>query len=136
MTTAPTIETTRTRVDEAVDETVDETRSTAGQVRDAVGGALDHVPDLIETARASAEQVVEHAPEAIERAKAGTQRTTTSLQAMPDATLRMLAGVSVGLAAGLGLAGAPRLVVLAALAPSLLVGGAIATRPGSRPLAK
>jgi hypothetical protein len=27
-------------------------------------------------------------------------------------------------------------VVLAALVPSLLVGGAIATRPGSRPLAK
>jgi hypothetical protein len=127
MTTTETIEAAH----DEVGETTDETRSAAGQVRDAVGGALDHVPALIETARSSAEQVAEHAPEAIERARVGTQQATTSLQAMPDTTLRMLAGVSVGLAAGLGLAGAPRLVILAALAPALLVGGAIATRPES-----
>jgi hypothetical protein len=135
MTTAPTIDTT-IEITQDRDESVDETRSTVGQVRDAVGGALDHVPDLIETARSSAEQVAEHAPAANERAKVGAQRTTTSLQGMPDTTLRTLAGVSVGLAAGLGLAGAPRLVILAALAPSLVVGGAIATRPGRGPLAK
>ena len=91
---------------------------------------------MIETARSSAEQVAGHAPEAIERARVSTQQATTSLQAMPDTTLRLLAGVSVGLAAGLGLAGAPRLVILAALAPALLVGGAIATRPGGGRLAK
>jgi len=127
---------TTTRTIEAapvgVGETADETRSTAGQVRDAVGGALDQVPALIETARSSAE----HAPEAIERARVGTQQATTSLQTMPDTTLRMLAGVSVGVAAGLGLAGAPRLVILAALAPAFLVGGAIATRPGGGRLSK
>ena len=131
MTTTATIEAAQDQVDETIDETVDESRSAAGQVRDAVGGALDHVPDLLETARSSAEQVVERAPEAIERARVGTQRTTTSLQTMPDTTLRMLAGVSIGLAAGLGLAGAPRLVILASMAPALLVGGAIATRPGA-----
>ena len=131
---------TTTRTIEAapvgVGETADETRSTAGQVRDAVGGALDQVPALIETARSSAEQVAEHAPEAIERARVGTQQATTSLQTMPDSTLRMLAGVSVGVAGGLGLAGAPRLVILAALAPAFLVGGAIATRPGGGRLSK
>jgi hypothetical protein len=131
---------TTTRTNEAardgVGDTTDETRSAVGQVRDAVGGALEQVPVLIETARTSAEQVAEHAPEAIERARVSTQRTTTQLQTMPDTTLRMLAGVSVGLAAGLGLAGAPRLIILAALAPALLVGGAIATRPGSGLLAK
>ena len=132
MTTTRTIE----AATDQVGETIDETRSPAGQVRDAVGGALDHVPALIETARSSAEQVAEHAPEAIERARVGTQQATTSLQTLPDTTLRMLAGVSVGLAAGLGLAGAPRLVILAALAPALLVGGAIATRPGAGVLAK
>ena len=117
MTTTPTIEAAQDQVDETIDATVDESRSAAGQVRDAVGGALDHVPDLLETARSSAEQVVERAPEAIERARVGTQRTTTSLQ--------------IGLATGLGLAGAPRLVILAAMAPALLVGGAIATRPAA-----
>jgi hypothetical protein len=133
MTTTKTIEVTH----DGVGQSTDDMRSAAGQVRDAVGGALDHVPALIETARTSAEQVAEHAPEAIERARVGTQQATTSLQAMPDTTLRMLAGVSVGLSAGLGLAGAPRLVILAALAPALLVGGAIATRPSAgAPLAK
>ena len=131
MTTTTTIEAAQDGIVETVDETTEETRSAAGQVRDAVGGALDHMPDLLETARAGAEQVVERAPEAIERAKVGTQRTTTSLQTMPDTMLRMLAGVSIGLAAGLGIAGAPRLVVLAAMTPALLVGGAIATRPGA-----
>ncbi len=116
---------------DGVDSLDDTTRSPAGQVRDAVGGVLEHVPELIESARTSAGQVAERAPEAIERARVGAQKTTVSLQVMPDTTLRMLAGVSVGLAAGLGLAGAPRLIILAALAPALLVGGAIATRPGA-----
>jgi hypothetical protein len=135
MTTTRTNEATHDGVGDTT-ETIDETRSAVGQVRDAVGGALTQVPVLIETARTSAEQVAEHAPEAIERARVSTQRTTTQLQTMPDTTLRMLAGVSVGLAAGLGLAGAPRLVILAALAPALFVGGAIATRPGTGLLAK
>lgn len=126
-TTTPTID----GAQDQGDETIDEARSPVGQVRDAVGGALDHVPDLLVTARTGAEQVVERAPEAIERARVGTLRTTTSLQTMTDSTLRTLAGVSIGLAAGLGLAGAPRLVVLAAMAPALLVGGAIATRPAA-----
>jgi hypothetical protein len=59
----------------------------------------------------------------------GAQRTTTSLQALPDTTLRLIAGASIGFAAGLSLAGAPRLMAVAALVPAMFVGSAIATRP-------
>jgi hypothetical protein len=48
---------------------------------------------------------------------------------MPDENLRLLAAVSIGLGAGLFLAGAPRLVTLAALTPALLVATVALTRP-------
>jgi hypothetical protein len=110
-------------------EIADQTRSTAGQIRDAVGGAMDRVPDVKEAARSGMDMVAERIPVVVEGTRVGAQRTTTSLQTMPDTTLRMLAGVSIGLAAGLSLAGAPRLMALMAFVPALFVGGAVATRP-------
>jgi hypothetical protein len=128
------VETANDTTDAARDmggEVADQTRSAADQVRDAVGGAMDRVPDVLETARSSAEQVVERVPVVVERTRLGALRTTTSLQGMPDPTLRVLAAASIGLAAGLSLAGAPRLVALAALVPALFAGGAVATRSGT-----
>ena len=74
--------------------TITETRAKAAE---SVKSALDHVPDLAASARSGAEQVVEHMPEAIDRARAGAQATTTTLQTMPDQTLKLLAAGSVGL---------------------------------------
>lgn len=110
-------------------EMTEQGRSAAGQVRDAIGGAMDRVPEVLETARSGAEQVAERVPVAVERTRVGTKQATTSLQSMPDTTLRVLAAASIGLAAGLTLAGAPRLIALAALVPAMLAGGAVATRP-------
>ena len=107
--------------------TVAETRSKAAE---SVQSAFDHVPEIVSSARSGAEQVVEHMPEAVERARAGAQSTTTTLQTMPDDTLKLLAVGSLGLAIGLHFAGAPRLLTLAAILPALFVGGAIVTRPG------
>ena len=107
--------------------TVAEARSKAAET---VQSALDHVPEIVSSARSGAEQVAEHMPEAIERARAGAQGTTITLQTMPDQTLKLLAAGSVGLAIGLHFAGAPRLLTLAAILPALFVGGAIVTRPG------
>ncbi len=118
---------------EVADGVVDETRSRADQVRGAIEGAVDHVPDVIESARSSAERVVGSLPDAAERARLGVEKTTTRLQILPDPTLRLVAAASVGLAAGLQLAGAPRLVSVLALVPALLAGGALATRPGAIP---
>ena len=104
-------------------EMLDETRWAAGQIRDAMGDAMDRVPDVLEAARSGVGQVADQMP----------ARTTTTLQGMPDTTLRLIAGASIGLAAGLTLAGAPRLVSLAALVPAVFVGGAEATRQGRQP---
>ena len=108
------------------DGIANEARSATGQVRNVVGGALEHMPGLMGTARVGAE----HLPDAFERARLGAKETTATLQTMPDQTLQLLAAASIGMAAGLYLAGAPRLVTLAAIAPALIVGVAILTRPG------
>ena len=129
--TETAIETTDT-VREDGTEMLNETRSAAGQIRDAVGGAMDRGPARLEAARGGVEQVAEAMPAAVERTRVGAVRTTTTLQGMPDTTLRLIAGASIGLAAGLTLAGAPRLISMAALVPALFVGGAEATRQGRR----
>lgn len=118
---------------DAANEVVDATRSRADQVRGVFDGAVDHVPDVIEGAKAGAERVVASLPDAAERARHGVEETTTKLQTLPDPTLRLVAAASVGLAAGLQLAGAPRLITVLALVPALLAGGALATRPGAAP---
>ncbi len=113
------------------DDIADETRSMADQVRGAVGDAIDHLPDALETARGGADQVAERIPGAVHRVRLGADETTTALQTMPDPTLRLFAAASIGMATGLYLAGAPRLIVLAAITPAVLAGGAMATRPES-----
>ena len=114
---------------DAIDDT---TRSRAGQIRDAVEGAVDHVPAALEEARSGAARVAGGLPDAAERAQVRVAQTTTRLQALSDPTLRLLAAASIGLAAGLHLAGSPRLIKLVAIAPALLAAGAMATRPASR----
>ena len=55
--------------------------------------------------------------------------TTSALQLLPDSTLQGLAAGSVGLGAGLYLAGLPRFVTAAAVTPAMIIGAAIALRP-------
>jgi uncharacterized membrane protein len=52
---------------------------------------------------------------------------------LSDPRLELLVAFSLGVGAGLWMAGAPRLVTLAALSPALLVGVAIASRKQSNP---
>lgn len=128
----PDIEVTANAVDTADDAGktfVEQTRSAAGQVRASVGGAIEKMPDVIESAKSGVEQVAERMPVAVERSRVAAMRTTVSLQSLPDTTLRLLAGASIGLAAGLSLGRVPRLIALAALVPAIFVGGALATRP-------
>ena len=68
-------------------------------------------------------------PGTVHATRAGAHGTTSALQTLPDPTLRWLAAGSVGLGAGLSLAGAPRLLVAAGLAPALILGAAIVARP-------
>ena len=68
-------------------------------------------------------------PAAAHAARAGAQGTNGALQRLPESTLRWLAAASIGLAAGLQVAGAPRLTRWAGMAPALIVGAALALRP-------
>jgi hypothetical protein len=113
------------------EEVADENRSVVGRARVAVMGAFEHVPDLLVNARTGAEQVAERFPDAVERARVGAHDTARTMQTMSDSTLRLLAAGSLGVAAGLFLAGARRPITLIAAAPALIAGSAIATRPGS-----
>ena len=56
---------------------------------------------------------------------------TSALQQLPDSTLRWLTASSIGLAAGLQVAGAPRWMQAAGIAPALFSGAAIALRPAA-----
>ena len=83
----------------------------------------------IQLVRTSAATVIEQAPGALRAMRAGVGGTTAALQSLPDSTLRWIAASSVGLGAGLRLAGAPRLVSAAGAAPALIAGAVIALRP-------
>lgn len=61
-------------------------------------------------------------------ARDGARGSTRALQVLPDSTLRLLAAASVGVGAGLYLAGAPRAISAVGASPALLMGAAIATR--------
>lgn len=72
-------------------------------------------------------------PSAARATGAGARGTTNALQRLPDSTLRWLAATSLGLAAGLQVAGAPRLARAAGIVPALFMGAAIALRPALPP---
>jgi hypothetical protein len=80
-------------------------------------------------AGATAGRLLGQVPGRIHSTRAGADRTTRALQRLPDSKLRWLAASSVGLGAGFYLAGAPRLVAAAGVAPALVMGAAIALRP-------
>ena len=88
----------------------------------------------IKTARTKATPVIEHTPGTMQATRAGSHGMTVALQALPDSTLRWLAAGSVGLGAGLYLAGAPRVVTAAGVLPALAIAAAIAcARSSQRP---
>jgi hypothetical protein len=66
---------------------------------------------------------------ALHAARAGAAGTTGALQTLPDATLMSVAAGSLGVGTGLHLARAPRLAVVAGIAPALLMVAAIVLRP-------
>ena len=66
---------------------------------------------------------------ALRSARTGALETTGALQVLPDATLMGVAAGSIGMGAGFYLARAPRLAIVAGIAPALLMVAAIVLRP-------
>ena len=80
-------------------------------------------------ARSGSAMLKARLPGTVKATRAGAQATTSALQTMPDSTLRWLAASSVGLGAGLYLAGKRRVLIVAGVAPAVVMGAAIALRP-------
>jgi hypothetical protein len=110
-------------------ESFEGARAAIDQARTGVSKAIGHVPEVAGEARHRAGQVADRLPGAFDRVQSGAGSTVTRLQTMPDSALRLLAAASLGLGAGLRLAGAPRLVTLAGFAPASILGFAIVSRP-------
>ena len=97
--------------------------------RKRLASVVQRVSGAARKARTGATMAMVHVPGTIQATLAGAHGTTSALRALPDPTLRWLAAGSVGLGAGLSLAGAPRLLVAAEVAPALILGAAIVARP-------
>jgi hypothetical protein len=108
----------------------------AHDLRKDPGNAARRVSGLIEIARTNARMLIMRLPGTMRATRAGAHGTTSALQTLPDSTLGWLAASSVGLGAGFYLAGAPRLVAAAGVAPALIMGAAIALRPSEPVLPK
>ena len=89
--------------------------------REWMSGAADVV-------RATADEVGGRIPVVAEVVRDGAVESARTIQAMPDSSQWLLAAFSLGLGVGLSVAGAPRLIVAATLAPALLVVGLVAGR--------
>ena len=120
---------------------------TASEVRQASGHASRTVIDAaaefatkaqdgaaaaLATARVTADEVGTRLPGIASAGVEGAAESVRMLQELADPRLELLAAFSLGVGTGLWLAGAPRLVTLAALSPALLVGVAIASRTQSQ----
>ncbi len=81
-------------------------------------------------ARVVADEVGTRLPGIASAGAEGATESVKTLQELSDPTLQLLVAFSLGVGAGLWMAGAPRLVTLAALSPALLAGIAIASRQG------
>jgi hypothetical protein len=94
-----------------------------------VASLVRRVSGSIKVARNGATSLLGRVPGTMNATRAGAHATTSALQTLPDSTLRWLSASSVGLGAGLYLAGKRRLVIAAGVAPALVMGVAIAIRP-------
>lgn len=83
-------------------------------------------------ALATTKTLVSRLPGTLRATRVGANATTSSLQILPDSILQGLAASSVGLGAGFYIAGVPRLVTAAAVAPALIIGAAIVLRPSDQ----
>ena len=92
-------------------------------------GARRHIAGAASAVRAGTRALVDRLPGTVRATRVGANGATSALQALPDSTLRWLAAGSVGIGAGLFLAGAPRVVVAAGVAPALAMGAAALARP-------
>ena len=97
----------------------DDNEDDAATLRGSAADAGREVGATVDTVRAAAGNVGERIPDLIRTVRSGASDGARTIQAWPEPTQRLVAAFSLGLCTGLLLAGAPRLLVGAALLPAL-----------------
>ena len=95
------------------------------------GKAQEGVEAALAGARATADEMGTYLPGIASAGAEGAAGSVKMLQELSDPRLQLLMAFSMGVGAGLWMAGAPRLLTLAALSPALVAGVAIASRKRS-----
>jgi hypothetical protein len=90
--------------------------------------ATQQVRQAVDAVASAAGEVSARLPEAANTTRDAFEEANRMVRAGSDETLKIVAAASLGFASGLFLGGAPRILVLAALAPAGLVGATLAER--------
>jgi hypothetical protein len=90
--------------------------------------ATEQVRHAVDTVAGVANEVTSRLPEAATTTRDAIDEANQMMRARSDETLKIVAAASVGLASGLFLGGAPRVLVVAALIPAGLAGTALMER--------
>jgi len=104
-----------------------QTNSTTAEKRSNV--LATRLRGAVRIARTTGPMLGRRSVRAVAATRAGLGWTSRRVQAMPASTSQSLAAGSVGLGAGLLIAGAPRLVAATGVAPAVLIGASILMRP-------
>jgi len=88
----------------------------------------ERVTGAIDVMRATADQVGDRLPRVVDTVRDGATEGARAIQELPDRDQRLVAAFSLGLGLGLSISGAPRLLVIATLAPALFIGTTMTTR--------
>jgi hypothetical protein len=90
--------------------------------------ATEQVRHAVDTVAGVANEVTSRLPEAATTTRDAIEEANQMMRARSDESLKIVAAASVGLASGLFLGGAPRILVVAALIPAGLAGTALMER--------
>jgi hypothetical protein len=99
---------------------------------DLASKAQEGAAAAVAGARVVADEVGTRLPGIASAGAEGAAESVKMLQELSDPRLKLLMAFSLGVGAGLWMAGAPRLITLAALSPALVAGVAIASRNQGR----
>lgn len=117
----------------STDQTTDQgaKRAVTNAAREAattLAGAAGSIAGAADTVAGAAGEVAARLPEAAASTRDTFTEANRLVQSSSDETLKVVGALSVGFAAGLLIGGAPRILVIAALAPAALIGTTVIER--------
>jgi hypothetical protein len=106
--------------------------TTARRIETTAEGARKDITARFETIRSTAGDVGDRVPGLVDGVRNGAAAGAREIDRWPEQTRRLVAAASIGLGAGLAIAGAPRLVLGVALLPAIAVAAIGIGRNGTR----